>query len=103
MEETKKARQVEMKPIKKDNPDKKLSYEELNNTCVQLYQQNQHLLKQMSQMNMTNMFKRLDYLFMVLKYESVIKDAEFVNACVEEIKTAIAGEPEENETKEEQS
>lgn len=101
MEEKKRARQVEMKP--KDSPDKKLSYEELNNTCMQLYQQNQHLLKQMGQMNMTNMFKRLDYLFLVLKYESVIKDAEFVNACVEEIKVAISGEPENEETKEEQS
>jgi hypothetical protein len=90
-----------MKP--KDSPDKKLSYDELNNTCMQLYQQNQHLLKQMGQMNMTNMFKRLDYLFLVLKYESVIKDAEFVNACVEEIKVAISGEPENEETKEEQS
>ena len=88
MEEKRSAKQVSMKPVDKEKQ-QKLSYEELNNTCAQLYQQNQQLLRQLSQMNMTNMFKRLDYLFLVLKYESVIKNPEFIASCVDEIKTAI--------------
>jgi hypothetical protein len=46
-------------------------------------------MKQLQQMNMTNMFKRLDYLFLVLQNEQVIKDPEFVGNCVEEIKEAL--------------
>lgn len=94
MEEKKKAKQISLNAdnAKKDG---RLSYEELNNTCMQLYQQNQNMLRQLRQLDMSNMFKRLDYLFMVLKYESVIKDAEFINNCVEEIKEAITVPKEE--------
>lgn len=72
-----------------DDSAKKLTYEQLNGACMQLYQQNQNLLKQLQQANMTNLFKRLDYLFQVLKYESVIKDPDFVSSCIEEIKEAM--------------
>lgn len=67
----------------------KLSYEQLNEVCGQLYQENQKLRKQLQQINMTNMFKRLDYLFLVLQNEQAIKDPEFVVSCVEEIKEAL--------------
>lgn len=67
----------------------KLSYEELNNICMELHQQNQYLQKELQRANMSNMFKRLDYLFQVLKCESVIKDADFINECVSEIKEAM--------------
>ena len=70
-------------------PTQKLSYEQLNEACSQLYQQNQKLIQQVQQMNLTNMFKRMDYLFLVLKYEAVIKDPEFVGSCVEEIKASL--------------
>ena len=73
----------------------KLSYEQLNNICSELYQQNQNLLKQLQQANMANMFKRLDYLFLVLRYESVFKDPDFVNNCIDEIKEAMFAKQEE--------
>ena len=43
------------------------------------------------------MFRRLDYLFLVLKYSTVIKDADFINDCIDEIKEAMTIEkkPEE--------
>ena len=74
----------------------KLTYEQLNNICSELYQQNQQLQRQLQQANMVNMFKRLDYLFLVLKYEGVFKDPDFVNECIEEIKGAIIVKPEED-------
>ena len=67
---------------------KKLSYDELNETCMQLYQQNQTLMRQLAQANYTNMFKRLDYLFMVVENMEVFDD-EFINSCVDEIKEAL--------------
>lgn len=85
---------------KQDNQTGKLSYEQLNDACSQLYQQNQQLIKQVHQLNMANAFKRLDYLFMVLKYESSIKDAEFVGSCIEEIKAALSVPEEESAEKE---
>lgn len=90
-----------MKPVessKEESSEGRLSYDQLNEACSQLYQQNQKLINQIKQMNMTNMFKRLDYLFMVLKYESAIKDADFVGNCVNEIKDALTV-PEQPEEK----
>ncbi len=80
--------------------EQKLSYDELNRLCAELTQQNQYLIKQVQQANLTNMFKRLDYLFLVLKNATVIKDADFINNCIDEIKSAITIEqPEDKETK----
>jgi hypothetical protein len=97
--EEKKLKSAEVKPINgasQDNKETKqrLSYEQLNQVCSELYQQNQNLMKQLEYVNQTAMFKRLDYLFMVLKYESVIKDPDFVNSCIAEIKDAIIIQPE---------
>ena len=101
MEEKKLKNQTKMKVVEGNNTSKeeqqKLTYEQLNEACSQLYQQNQNLIRQLQQLNTTNMFRRLDYLFMVLKYESVIKDADFVNACIDEIKEAIIIPTEEKE------
>lgn len=77
----------------------KLTYEQLNEACQQLYQQNQMLTRQLQQANLTNMFRRLDYLFQVLQHSLVIDDKEFVKSCVEEIKSALTiREEEEQET-----
>lgn len=76
--------------------EQKFSYEQLNNICSELYQQNQNLHRQLQQANMVNMFKRLDYLFMVLKYNNIFNDEEFVQACIDEIKDAIIVKPEED-------
>ena len=85
---------------KNDGKSQKLTYEQLDNACSQLYQQNQNLIRQIRQIDQVNMFKRLDYLFMVLKYESAFKDADFVNSCIDEIKEAMTI-PAPEETKEE--
>lgn len=87
MEEKKLNKNVKMGVSQKE--EQKLSYEQLNEACSQLYQQNQQLIKQLQQANLTNMFKRLDYLFMVLRYSEVIKDADFLNNCITEIKEAL--------------
>ena len=81
---------------KESGQKQKLSYDELNNACSQLYQQNQVLSRQVQQLNMTNMFKRLDYLFMVLQHESMFTDREFVNSCIQEIQEALTIETSEN-------
>lgn len=87
------------KDNKQDNQ-QKLTYEQLNDACAQLYQQNQVLAKQLQQANMTNMFKRLDYLFMALNYSSVIDDNDFIGRCVEEIKEALTIAPAEEDKEE---
>ena len=81
----------------KEEKEQKLSYEQLNEVCSQLYQQRENLIKQLQQANATNMFRRLDYLFKVLEFESVIKDSDFINSCVEEIKEAMIIPAEEKE------
>lgn len=91
--EEQKNKTVRMDVIKNEDTSKKLTYEELNNTCAQLYQQNQQLLRQVQQLNNTVMFKRLDYLFLVLQNENVFNDKSFVDSCTNEIKEALSVEP----------
>lgn len=82
---------------KREEKKQKLSYDELNDACAQLYQQNQHLTMQLQQANMVNMFKRLDYLFKVIEFSDVIKDAEFINACIAEVREAMTVDTGEKE------
>lgn len=78
--------------------EQKLTYEQLNNVCQNLYLENQKLLQQVQQLNMTNAFRRLDYLFKVVENADIIKDADFIGTCIDEIKEAmIVHEPEEEE------
>lgn len=102
MEELKDNKKAKVASIGKDTKEQKgqYSYEELNKICMQLEQQNQYLLKQLYQANQTSMFKRLDYLFKVLEFEATIKDSEFVNNCIAEIKEAITIPEETEETAE---
>ena len=79
---------------------KKLSYEELQNVASQLSQQNQQLNLMLQQANMTNIFKRLDYLFKVLENKDCF-DSDFVIACADEIKDIITGPVEETKEEEE--
>lgn len=75
--------------------EKRLSYEELNNAAMQLVEQNRQLNARLAEANRTLMFRRLDYLFKCLEFAGVIKDAEFIGNCVDEIKAAISGPQEE--------
>ena len=68
-----------------ENKKKELSYEELKNVAGQLSQQNQQLNMMLQQANMTNMFKRVDYLFKILEFKDCF-DSEFVITCSDEIK-----------------
>jgi hypothetical protein len=88
-----------LKAVQKESEEKqqKLSYEQLNEACAQLYQQNQNLARQLQQANLSNMFKRLDYLFKVVQYENVFGDRAFVDSCILEIQDALTiREEEEN-------
>lgn len=67
----------------------KLTYEQLNDTCNQLLQQNQQLYRQLKEVDMANMFKRLDYLFKVVENANTFKDGDFLNSCMDEIKEAL--------------
>lgn len=80
--------------------EKKYTESELNAACNQLYQK---LMKEIQMRDMTNMFKRLDYLFEVINHKDCFSDT-FVHDCIEEIETALTPvEPEgsaENDVKE---
>ena len=85
----KKTKNVKMEVVKNEQEaPQKLSYEQLNQACAQLYQQNQQLIRQLEEMNAVNMFKRLDYLFKVLENSSMFGD-EFIGNCAKEIQDAI--------------
>lgn len=67
----------------------KLTYEQLNNVCSQLFQQNQQLRKKLEETGSALSLKRLDYLFKVLENVNVFGDSDFINNCVDEIKEAL--------------
>lgn len=94
--EEQKEKKAEMKAIQGNRESKKASYEELNNFCMQLEQQNQYLIKELQKANLTNMFKRLDYLFKVVEFARSFDDAAFVYDCIKEIKEAMTINPEED-------
>lgn len=81
---------------------KKLTYEELAGACKDLYQQNMELRQRLQQADMViKNISRLDYLFKVLDHADIIKDPEFINEVVDEIRDAIVVKevPEENNEK----
>lgn len=85
---------------KKEQP-QKLTYEQLNQACAELSQQNQNmqryiqqLQKQMQQMDFTLQTKRMDYLFKVVELASDDKALyrfrkEFVLNCITEIEESL--------------
>ena len=68
---------------KQEEP-KKLTYEQLYNVAHQLSNQNVDLRQKLSEANLINMFKRLDYLFKVLEMYKRFDD-KFVYNCTKEI------------------
>ena len=82
--------------------EKNLSHEELNNVCQQLSNQSRELYQKLQEANQFNMFKRLDYLFAVVKFYERFS-TEFATKCIEEIEQimTIPDAPnEQEETKE---
>lgn len=66
----------------------KLSYEQLENVCHQLSEQSRNLYQKLQEANMTNAFKRLDYLFAVLTNKDIFP-TEFVEKTVNEVMMAL--------------
>lgn len=62
----------------------KPSYEQLEREVVGLRGMNNQLIMQLQQMNMGNLFKRLDYLFKVVEFREAF-NTDFAAKCAEEI------------------
>ena len=82
---------------------KKLSYSELENVChqlsaqaQQLNTQNQQLRAALNEANLTNLYKRLDYLFEVINRDNVYLSISFKKQCASEIEELMAT-PEQTE------
>ena len=97
MEEQKK-KVVEMKP-QVQRPEK-LSYEKLENVAHQLSEQNRQLFAKLQELNMANVFKRLDYLFKVVENGHMFKQ-DFLEKSIAEIESlmTVSEQEEEPETK----
>ena len=93
MEEQKK-KVVEMKP-QVQRPEK-MSYEQLENVAHQLSEQNRQLFAKLQELNMANMFKRLDYLFKVVENSRMFKQ-DFLEKCVAEIESIMTVPKQEEE------
>ena len=98
MEEQKK-KVVKMQPATKDERPEKLSYEQLENVAHQLSEQTKQLYMKLQAANMSNMFKRLDYLFKVVENGHMFKQ-DFFEKCIAEIEE-IMTVPEETDKEEE--
>lgn len=85
MEEQKK-KVVEMKS-QVQRPEK-MSYEQLENVAHQLSEQNRQLFAKLQELNMANMFKRLDYLFKVVENGHMFKQ-DFLEKCIAEIESLM--------------
>lgn len=86
MEEQKK-KIVEMKKSQVQRPEK-MSYEQLENVAHQLSEQNRQLFAKLQELNMANMFKRLDYLFKVVENGHMFKQ-DFFEKCIAEIENLM--------------
>lgn len=91
--EEQKEKVINMQP-EAERPEK-MSYEQLENVAHQLSEQAKQLYMQLQNANMSNMFKRLDYLFKVVENSHMFK-LDFVNKCINEIEDFMTI-PEETE------
>ena len=102
MEEQKK-KIVEMQPPTKEaERPEKLSYEQLEQVAHQLSEQARQLYSQLQKSNMTNMFKRLDYLFKVVENGHIFKQ-DFFEKCIAEIEELMTVPEVEEDNKEEET
>lgn len=67
---------------------KKLTYEQLNDACNQLWQQNKQLVMRNRELEQIAINKRLDYLFKVLELSGKFS-SDFVGDCAGEIEAAM--------------
>lgn len=89
---------VEMNPqVQEVARPEKMSYEQLENVAHQLSEQSRQLYAQLQAANMTNIFKRLDYLFKVVENGHAFS-IDFLNKCVAEIEEHMTIPEEVEET-----
>ena len=90
MEEQSKAKQINMNASagKPENKQQKLTYEQLNDACNQLWQQNKQLVARNRELETFAMNKRLDYLFKILELSNQFS-SDFVVNCSSEIEQAM--------------
>jgi ribosome assembly protein YihI (activator of Der GTPase) len=93
MEEQKK-KVVEMKP-QVQRPEK-MSYDQLESVAHQLSEQNRQMFAKLQELNMANMFKRLDYLFKVIENGHMFKQ-DFLEKCIAEIESLMTVPEQEEE------
>lgn len=102
MEEQKK-KVVEMQPVTKETErPEKMSYEQLEQVAHQLSEQARQLYSQLQKSNMTNMFKRLDYLFKVVENGHIFKQ-DFLEKCIAEVEELMTVPEVEEDNKEEET
>ena len=102
MEEQKK-KVVEMQPTTKETErPEKMSYEQLENVAHQLSEQAKQLYVKLQAANMSNMFKRLDYLFRVVENGHMFKQ-DFLEKCIAEIEELMTVPEVEEDNKEEET
>lgn len=87
---------VKTKAVQKEDRPEKMSYEQLENVAHQLSEQSKQLYMKLQAANMTNMFKRLDYLFKVVEYGHMFSE-EFLNKCISEIEELMTVPEKEEE------
>nr|DAK79706.1 MAG TPA: hypothetical protein [Crassvirales sp.] len=90
MEEQNKAKQINMNAGtgKSETKQQKLTYEQLNDACNQLWQQNKQLAARNRELETFAMNKRLDYLFKVLELSNQFS-SDFIRNCASEIEQAM--------------
>lgn len=98
MEEQNKTKVVDMNSVKQQG--NKLTYDQLNDACNQLYQQNQALARRNRELEQFAVSKRLDCLFKVLEYSGKF-NSDFVVSCTSEIEEAMTIPQETEKNKEE--
>lgn len=91
-----------MEENKKTTAPEKMSYEQLENIAHQLSEQSRKLYMKLQEVEMSNTFKRLDYLFKVLNYNTMFAE-EFVKKCSSEIVELMTVPEPKKESKEEVS
>lgn len=96
-----KSKVIDMSQVKTAKPveeKQQLTYEQLNNLARQLSEQNNQLRQKLGEINMVNVFKRLDYCFKVLEHSNYFVQ-EFVTGISNEIQ-AVMTVPEDDAKKE---
>lgn len=94
--EEQKEKVVKVQPTTKETErPEKMSYEQLENIAHQLSEQAKQLYMKLQAANMSNIFKRLDYLFKVVENGHMFQQ-DFLEKCIAEIEELLTVPEEDN-------